>query len=269
MEQPPIPKRIYFLWLQGLAAAPELIRICHRKWAALNPDYEVVLLDGHDVERLLAETALPFRSIPVQALSDIVRARLLLDHGGVWVDATVMPVAPLTPWLDEMAGTQGFFALERPGPDRPISSWFLAASQNNPMMRWWWPEIERFWSRPRRLVAYPGGVPPDPVAEVSPEAGGQGDTYPYFWFHYLFRYLVETRPEATEFWSRCVHRSALPACQLQFLFDENSTPTLFEIIEKVSGAPIHKLNWRAPYPLDLFAAIGDQVQVFLKPEVLN
>ena len=265
-NRPDLPKKIHLLWLQGLAAAPDLIRICHGKWVRLNPDYEVVVLDGDDVARLLEGTSIPFRSMPVQALSDIVRARLLLDQGGVWADSSVMPIAPLEGWLPEAVGASGFFAFERPGPDRPISSWFLASAPGNRLLALLWREIERFWSRPRRIVHYPKEIAPDPIAEVAPEAGGAGDTYPYYWFHYLFRYVIETDPEGAALWRRCAHRSALPALRLLLMFESKPDPSLFEIMDAASGAPVHKLDWRAPYPLDLFAALGEQMHVFVRPQ---
>ena len=60
------------------------------------------------------------------------------DDGGVWVDASVVPVKPLSQWLGDALTEAGFFAFERPGPDRPISSWFLAATPRNLIFREWW-----------------------------------------------------------------------------------------------------------------------------------
>ena len=258
------PKKIYFLWIQGLASAPELVRICQRKWASLNPDHEVVVLDGADVTRLLEGTAIPYRSLPAQALSDIVRAVLLAREGGIWADSSALPVVPLRTWLPAAMQEGGFFAFARPGPDRPISSWFLAAEPGHPLTEALWQEVVRFWSKPRRLLCPPSEIPPDPVATVAPGQGGESDHFAYYWFHYLFRYLIESRPDLAAAWQRCAQRPADPSHQLQYLFARPEAPSLFEVMELASRAPIHKLNWRAPNPLDLLAALGgEQMPVFV------
>lgn len=260
---PAPPKRLYSLWLQGQAAAPEMVRICFAKWRQFNPDHELTVLDANDVVRLLGGTGLPFREIAVQALSDIVRARLLQREGGVWIDATVMPVAPLDTWLPKATAQTGFFAFERPAADRPLSSWFLAAEPNHPVMEAWWGEIERFWSKPRQLADHPGGIPPDPVAAIAPDRGGAGDFYPYYWFHYLFQYLLDTRPEIAAIWRNTARRPADPAHAMQMLFGGGEPPGLYQVMAAASGSPVHKLNWRAPYPLDMLAALGGpQLPVF-------
>jgi hypothetical protein len=62
-----------------------------------------------------------------EAFADQIRIELLNVHGGVWADATTMCALPLDHWLPQRMQT-GFFAFERPTPDRLIASWFLAAS---------------------------------------------------------------------------------------------------------------------------------------------
>jgi hypothetical protein len=173
-----------------------------------------------------------------------------------------MPVVPLERWLPQAMSETGFFAFARPFPDRPLSSWFLAATPAHPVLEAWWLEIERFWSMPRKLAHYPGGVPADPVATVAPGTAAPG-LHPYAWFHYLFQYLLDTRSEIAELWSRTPSRPADGPHKLQFLFDGQRMPSLFQVMEAASSAPVHKLNWRAVYPLDLLAALGGpQLPVF-------
>jgi hypothetical protein len=177
-----IPRVIYSLWLDGEDKAPDLVRVNFTRWTKLNPHYKLKVLDRSDAEAILQDTDLPLAKLAPQALSDIVRARLLLDNGGIWVDASVLPVQPLEVWLPKVVTESGLFAFERPGPCQPISSWFLAATPRNVIFCAWWNEIKRFWLKPRRLI---DGTPADPVACVAPEAATKGDEYPYFWFIYF------------------------------------------------------------------------------------
>jgi hypothetical protein len=247
-----IPKVIYTIWMQGKEQAPDLVKLILERWAALNPDYRLEILDQNDVETLLEGEGLEIGGLPFQALSDIARARLLLDTGGIWVDATLFPMRPLDHWLHELVAETGFFAFERPGPDRPIASWFLVASRDNQIVRRWWTEIRRFWSRPRSLVP---GVPADPLSCVSIEGASATSEFPYHWFHYLFQFVINADPQSGALWSRCIKSSAIPPHRLQFLFRDVPNPSKGQIEEAAASAPVQKLDWRVTYPLDILAAL--------------
>jgi hypothetical protein len=247
-----IPKVICSLWLQGQDKAPDLVRLNFSRWATLNPHYRLRILDCKDVDLLLKGSGLPIDTLTPQALSDVLRTRVLLDEGGIWTDASVLPIRPLDDWIPGMLTKSGFFAFERPAPDRLLSSWFLASTPANLILREWWKEIERYWSKPRKLLR---GIPADPMACVSPEGAAASDSYPYFWFHYLFQYLVENRPEVAELWSGCVKSPADLPLRLQRLFKDNKRPGEQEIRQAAGAAPLQKLNWRASYPLGALASL--------------
>jgi hypothetical protein len=242
-----IPRIIYSLWLQGVTNAPNLVQLNLSRWAELNPTYRMEVLDLNTVKDLLAHVPIDIDRLTPQALSDVVRTRLLLATGGHWVDASVYPAQSLDTWLPDLITTSGFFAFARPGPDRPISSWFLAASEDNRMMRAWWEMIEIYWSVPR---SYRPGIPANPVEAIK----ACSDSFPYFWFHYLFQRLLDENREFALAWSHCIKISADAPHVMQARLGEVSDPNAEEIMKLVSGAPIHKLNWRAKYPLEALAA---------------
>jgi Capsular polysaccharide synthesis protein len=248
-----VPKTIYSLWLQDREAAPDLVRFNFDRWVALNPDYRLKVLDRHDVRELFEGIDLSIWELPIiQNVADVVRTRLLRDNGGVWVDASVFPVKPLSHWLDDAITEAGFFAFERPGWDRPISNWFLAATPRNLIVREWCKETERFWSNPRRRLKK--GIPADPVASVSSNGPANSNQFPYFWHHYLFQYLLESNIEFAETWNRCARMDAGPPHRLQALFSNTPNPSVADIRSAASVAPMQKLNWRVSYPLDVLAA---------------
>ena len=241
-----IPQQIYSVWLQGLEKAPDLVRLNLDRWKALNPGWRLEVLTQDDVETLLRDAGFPMERLSQQAISDIVRVRLLMDRGGIWADASVFPIKPLCTWLPDAVTASRFFAFHRPGPDRLISSWFLASSPDNLLVRIWWEEIARFWSKPRRLMP---GIPDAPIESVSPGVSAKSDQYPYFWLHYLFAYVVETQSTAKTLWNSCRYYSADFPHRLQLLFQANPHPTRAEIEDAAAAAPVQKLNWRASYPL--------------------
>jgi Capsular polysaccharide synthesis protein len=247
-----VPRVIYSAWLQGVAQAPPIVQLCFSRWARLNPEYQLRVLEASDATAALASHNFP--DIPVQALTDILRVKLLLEQGGIWVDATLLPVVPLQGWLPGLMAGTDMFAFARPGPDRPISSWFLAAAPGHIIIRKLWHEILRFWHKPRRMAQYNGGpTPPDPAASVAPRAGGATDEYPYFWLHYLFQYLLETDAAFASAWALCPEVSAGPPHRLQTIC---TVPVTSEVVYAAAAeAPVQKLNWRASYPLDVLARL--------------
>jgi hypothetical protein len=245
MSTPPV---IHLLWFQGLPHAPEIVRVCVARWRLLNPGYKIKIYHFAHVEALLGKS-FPIGAITHQALSDIFRIALLLEQGGIWADATVYPVRPLETWFPELISATDFFAFAQPGPDRPISSWFLAASPGHAMMKTWWREIVRFWSTPRSLVQYPSGpIPPHPLQTVSPSENTAG-AHPYYWLHYLFHYCLETDPAFRATWAETEKIPAAPALALDELIRATPSPTAVQVREILALAPVQKLNWRLPYSL--------------------
>lgn len=177
-----INKIIWILWFQGWDDAPWLVRKCLASWQVNNPGWDIRVLDATTLQRYIELPDLEGRDVGPAALSDIVRICLLHEYGGVWVDATVQCHRPLDDWLPE-AAKDGFFAFSRPGPDRLVSSWFLAARENHPIVMHWHAATLGYW-RDR----------------LAPDA--------YFWFHYLLGTLYDTSPEVRRHWDRVPKISA-------------------------------------------------------------
>jgi len=252
------PKRIYSLWMQGESAAPDLVKFNWDRWSRLNPDFELVILDGTAALRRIGSFPIDPGRLAPQAFSDVLRAKLLADAGGVWTDASVFPVIPLSDWIDRCLTGSTFFAYEAPGKDRPISSWFLVAREDSLIMRAWWDALLAYWYKPRGIALDKEGrarIPDDPPGAVAPGRGALADTYPYFWFHYLFAYLCETNQSFQQEWARCSRKSALPPHRLQGLFSHDPDARGADIVRESRTAEVQKLNWQIPYPLALLAQV--------------
>lgn len=167
-----LPKTIWMLWLQGWDRAPRIVKACRRSWECRNPGWTVRCLDATSAAAFIGDreacAALDHAGLPPEACSDRLRIALLAQHGGVWADATTYCLQPLDAWLPDVVGA-GFFAFHRPGPDRLISSWFLAATRNNGLVQRWSESTAAYWR-------------------------GRTERDHYFWFHYLFGAECETDP---------------------------------------------------------------------------
>jgi len=254
-DVPKHPRVIYSAWYDGRKNAPPVVQLVFDRWEALNPNYEVRILDKQAVEKLLEGVDLQLQAISRPGLSDIVRTKLLIATGGIWADSTALPMIPLDDWLTEATRDSGFFAFER--YDSPLASWFLCAEPASPVMNAWWAEIVRVWSRPR-YDKTDGKRPPNGALAVSPQELARSQELPHYWFHSLFHYMLETKPEVKDTWERRLHLSAITAHGLQELFLENPNPTDEEVVRTAYTSPVQKLNWRNPYPVERLAALIQQ-----------
>ncbi|NVO26739.1 hypothetical protein HJ526_04855 [Donghicola sp. C2-DW-16] len=265
-------RTIYALWNTGLSSAPKLVRNVLRSWEIHAPEYRVKLLEEKDLKAHLREIGLDDRNLPVQAASDILRTKLLRDNGGVWLDATCLLSEPLDAWVSKGVAPSGFFALTRPGSNRLISSWFLAAEPDAGIMSELLDRITDYWSIDRLVYSAFEGAPrwnilgrrarkralSDPRWSVAPDGGGRAPFAPYYWMHYNFDWLVHNNDLAMSTWSKTPRISAVPAHCLghagaagEFdLLDEGSIRSMIE------ASPIHKLNWRIEFPERLYEMTG-------------
>jgi len=243
-----IPRTLWFLWWQGMEAAPPVVTACLRSWRRFNPDWDIRVLDEAAVEALELDWPASGRpgQVAVQALSDIVRIKVLERFGGVWADATVLCRAPLSTWLP-IVGSQGFFAFDRPGPDRLLSSWLLVSASGDAVSKAWARLVADYWQAPRTLARMPEE---DAAAAAMIQTGafreGEGGPYPYFWFHYLFARLLDERPEVAEIWRHVPRITANLPHRVQYFGLQTPVGPLFLDFWKANLSPVYKLDWREP-----------------------
>ena len=125
-------KTIWINWFQGWENAPEITDYCVQSWRHYNPDWNVVLLDRSNcMDYCDLEKQLPGLNPNNIALSDLLRASLLANNGGVWVDSTAFCNKPLDDWIldikDSFFLTRGDQIFHIPTLPRVLENFFLAA----------------------------------------------------------------------------------------------------------------------------------------------
>lgn len=224
---PALPKIIWMLWHQGWDKAPAVAQAARRNWARQNPGWEVRALDQKSLAAFLPAATLDFiygKPKELESMSNLVRMELLWRHGGVWADATTLCARPLDDWLVP-AMPQGFFAFERPGEDRMIATWFLAALPQNPLVGTWRNTMMAYWQ-------------------------GRDARHIYFWTHGLFGQCYENDPVFRAIWDGTVR---LPA-RHRFIFGPDSPVLLAPPREDLAAAlanppgPVFKLTHKFTTP---------------------
>lgn len=209
-------KTIWTCWFQGRENAPDLVQRCMSSWEKKNPGWAFRCLDATtaglyvDVEEVVD---LKRQAVTAASLSDILRILLLREYGGVWVDATLYCNRPLDEWLNDVFSGD-FFAFAAPAENRPLSSWFIAATATSTLLARWHAHVARYWR--------------DRTAADD-----------YFWFHHQFAGLCASDPEAQQLWDKVPKISADPPHSFQNLRSRCKDSTEPEIDW---GTPVFKLR---------------------------
>jgi len=251
---PKVPKKIWFLWLQGLEGSPPLVRACRNSWLTNNPTWDFHFLSYDNLATYSDIDIAAFDHLGKSQLADLIRLDLLRRHGGVWADATCFCVRDLDSWLPAYTKS-GFFAFEKPGRDRAIASWFLASAPNNLLVKSLHSALSRHLGNPN-LSNDGKRVRCAILARLlsvnlwttrlwfSSTVVNIFRVYPYFAFHYMFAELIRKDRQCAAIWAATPRLSANIAHRLQSvgLFSAIEPAIRREIDEK--HAPLYKLSWK-------------------------
>jgi hypothetical protein len=226
LTSPMTSRTVWIYWDQGWDAMPPLARLSYDSWRKLNPGWDVRLLEQ---DSALALTGIPAEIVrkrmkPSQ-LADLIRLELLTRRGGVWVDATTFCQVPLDRWLPA-AMPFGFFAFTVT-EQRTVATWFLAAAQDNPIIRAWRDVAYAFWS-----------------CANSPTT--------YLMFYDFFSLALVRYPKAGRMWrySSKLERTQENILRYEYL-NRNLTSAFAAALEN-GFIPLHKFSFREAIP-DSFA----------------
>lgn len=255
-----MPKIIWLYWHQGFALAPQLVQACVRSWVVRNPEWEVFLLDQQNLNEFVS---LDIPQAKLDALSlakraNLIRLELLSRYGGVWADATTFCMSPLDGWIEDSVKPSGIFFFYKPGPDRLVSNWFIAALPGSPLII----EINR------RILAFHCAAPADKfgvfrkrlIKFFSKRFNRKVATtrfwliwffpkilriYPYFIFHYIFADILARSPELNALFEAMPKISASNPHLLQVFGLFSPITEEAQLALESPHAPLYKLHWRA------------------------
>ena len=257
-------KTIWAAWLQGRHQAPKHVQRILRLWEELNPERNLHVVDSAEADLILKRVGVNQPRITPQVKANIVRSVLLKEQGGAWVDATLLPTAPLASWLDELMEPSGFFAFRSPGdPNLVLQNWFLASEAGNPLMSKWcdyyvdYFSTIRYWDSWKRALCY--GKVIDYIKYthnvhkrntlwfVDPKLGRDCVFYPYAAHNYNLAYLIKTDPEVSDVWNNVPTKWAALPLMAGSLAADSETPD--EALASMHAdllnlSPVHKLNHR-------------------------
>ena len=259
-----IPHIVHLCWAQGESQAPDIVKFCIQMWRDLNPDAEVRIYTDSDINQMLGGD-IPehvFSGLKVQFKTDLLRTKLLATQGGIWADASCLPVLPLHHWLPRDSSFD-FSAPHSPRVGRTISNWFMLARSGSELMNTQYQALCEYWRTPKHLLPQN----PDAIAEIeknwrlfiSDEYAHSLRIAPYFLWHYHFTRTLETDDQARQLFESSPvlieHKNASFVNSFGVAAANGSPRPTNKLVHFLSSTdcPVQKINWRIQYdyPRDL------------------
>lgn len=199
-----------------------------------------------------------WRQLTLAHQSDVIRTQLLVRYGGVWADPTVYFSQPLDHWLPERMDA-GVFLFHRPGRDRAVANWFIAAEPQNLLLKRQYDRLCKYWAnndfenfnKPMRALArfatrvlnrnleLPRLWLRQPVIRLI-------KAYPYMVYHYMIHDLVRSDAQLRAVWDQMPKLSAdIPHFPAHHGLLKPLDREIRSFIDN-EKAPLFKLTWKLP-----------------------
>lgn len=156
-----INKTVWIFWWQGIEQAPDLVNVCYKSIEEELKGWNIVLItkDNYkqytEIPEFIIEK-LDKGVITLTHFSDILRLNLLLRHGGLWLDATVLCTDGNIP--DIILQSDLFvYQTQKPGADGHatlMSSWCMWSKPNNFILKATQGLLYAYWKRYNCMMDY-------------------------------------------------------------------------------------------------------------------
>lgn len=139
-----IPKIVWTHWATN--DMPELCKLTLERMKKVLSDWDVRFFTNDDFLEW-CEPPEEYHKLAIQAQTDFMRLWLLKEHGGVWMDISIVLNQSINPIYDECVSQKselgGFFAEHlTSNPEYPVfDSWFIMAPKGSNIIRLWYDEF--------------------------------------------------------------------------------------------------------------------------------
>lgn len=215
--------KVWICWFQGLDSAPALVKKCYESIKHNLTDREIILITSDNMSDYVKFPDFILEKwkagrITHTHMTDLLRLELLIQYGGMWIDATVLCTSSRENIPDYFFNSDLFlYQTLKPGRDgqsQPISSWLISAKTNNKILIMTKYLCYEYWKK-------------------------NNDMVDYFLFHDFVMISLEHNEED---WKKIIPRdNAAPHMLLLRLFDQYNVEIWNSIKEQT---PFHKLTYK-------------------------
>lgn len=209
-------EKVWVCWFQGIENAPEIVQNCVKSLKYHIKDREIVFLNKENIKDYVNLPDYIYEKwekgiISYAHFSDILRIELLIEHGGIWLDATTYLTAPLPDYItdsDFFVYHDGLFDKETVN----MGSWLIRSKANNILLNETQNLLLKYWKNEDYLCHY-------------------------FLFHMFFRTVTDIYEHE---WQKMPYYNQMDNHILAIDFCKKFDKKRFEQIKNIT--PVHKLT---------------------------
>ncbi|MDR0236821.1 capsular polysaccharide synthesis protein [Acinetobacter sp.] len=139
-----LPKKIWIYWEGDF---PDFVEKCIQNIRNKNSTYEIHVLNPENVHQYSQVDFSLIQSATPQQKADLLRFDLLYQHGGIWLDASIILYDDLN-WISELMQknqTECFAYYRKKNTTNMnypvLENWLLASVKNNIFFKYWYDEL--------------------------------------------------------------------------------------------------------------------------------
>lgn len=153
---------IWICWFQGFKNAPQIVKACVQSVKMAMPDRKIIILTNNNIAKYtnfpsyIVEKRKAGR-ISNAHFSDLLRAELLCNYGGMWIDSTVLCTTENVPSYIKDARLFVYKKLDTTNLDiNPLvcSSWLISAYSNDQILLLTRKLLYQYWKDNSILTDY-------------------------------------------------------------------------------------------------------------------
>lgn len=154
-------RKIWIFWWQGIENAPDIVQKCYNSVKENFVDWEIILITEKNYKEYVSFPEyiilkLQNGQITLTHFSDLLRLELLINYGGLWLDATIFCTSGNIP--TSIINSELFiYQTLKPGADGHaifMSSWCMYAKTNNKILMATQELLYEYWKKNIKLVDY-------------------------------------------------------------------------------------------------------------------
>lgn len=161
-------ENIYVMWWTGADTMPPLVRLCHENLRRHIHAHNLHLITRENACTLFPSLGnelgtlvrlLKGGNICIQHFSDLLRTLIIVNSGGIWIDATVF-VSP--DWDNALTGrpfysgrrTKAYAQSGKSVTNGQWTSYFMASEKGNPLLRFIYEGLKECYLRAEKIEEY-------------------------------------------------------------------------------------------------------------------
>lgn len=139
-----LPKKLWMYWENDI---PDFVKKCIVRMRDLNPDYQIFVLNPENVHQYSQIDFSLLKDATAQQKADLLRFDLMYEHGGIWLDASIILYDNLD-WISDLMidkKTENFAYYRRKNTTNlnfpVLENWLLASVGKNIFFKEWYDEL--------------------------------------------------------------------------------------------------------------------------------